>query len=130
MFSHVPRIAISAALLLTSLNLAYAAEVREEILVKPVRPEMVQRSEAIAVSDLNLLNESGRATLMGRIHVAVKDVCGPLVDSRKLRETQDYHACYDAAMADATSKAQTAIASTQQFNESIAAVIVTRPANH
>lgn len=125
MFSPVPRIAVSAALLMASLNLAYAAEV---IVHGQLPSELEQRSEMVAVGDLNLRTESGQATLTGRIHQAVKDVCGPLVDSRNLQDAWHYHTCNRVAMADATSKAQTAIASAYQSNESIATLMVVGPA--
>ena len=131
MFPRVPGIALSAALLMTSFNLAYAAESAEEIVVKPEASQLEYRSELVAIADLNLMTESGQATLMRRIHQAVRDVCaGPIVDNRVARETRDYHACYDAAIADATSKAQAVLASARQPNEAIAAVIVAKAANH
>ena len=131
MFSHIPRIAVSAALLTANLNLAHAAEVSELLVIGPVSPHLEHRSETVRIGDLNLITDSGQATLMRRLHQAVKDVCGgPLADIRRLRETQDYHACDHAAMADAASKARTVTASAQQSHQSIAAVIVTKPANH
>jgi UrcA family protein len=126
MFSRVPRIVVSAALLMASFNFAYGAEV---VVHGQVPLDLEHRSELVAIGDLNLRTESGQATLMGRIDQAVKHVCGgPLVDLRNLPETRGYHACDRVAMRDATSKAQTAIASANQSNESIAALMVVGPA--
>jgi UrcA family protein len=125
MFMRVYRIAVSAALLMASLNLPSAAEV---IVHGQVPPTLELRSELVAIGDLNLRSESGQATLMGRIHRAAKNVCGPLDDMRNLQETWRYRSCSSIALADATSKAQTAIASAHQSNETIAALIVVEPA--
>jgi UrcA family protein len=114
------RIAVSAAVLVTGANLASA-----EVIVRGNLPSGAElRTEDVAIGDLNLITESGQATLMGRLRVAVRDVCqGPLADLRNRQETVRYDSCHSAAMEDATSKAQVAIASAHQRNATVAAVI-------
>ncbi len=133
MLSRAPQIALSAALLMASLSPVHAADLgpvrTDEMVVRgQLPPDVELRSQMVAVGDLNLRTESGQSTLMGRIHQAVKNVCGSLEDLRNMQEAARYHNCGSVAMADATSKARTAIASARQSNEAIAALVVVAPA--
>ncbi len=126
MFPRVQIVALAATLLMPGFNLAHAAEVTRETVVAPESPQLERRSELVVIGDLNLRSEGGQTTLMQRLNHAAKDVCGPLVDSRILPEVQGFHTCYDTAMADATFKVRTFLASAHQANESIASIVVAR----
>jgi len=127
MLPRVSIIALSAALLMPGLNLAHADEISRETVVAPESPQLERRTELVRIGDLNLRSEGGQAVLMQRLSHAAKDVCDPFSDSRLLREMQGFHVCYDTAMADATFKVRTFIASVPQAHESIASITVTGP---
>ena len=122
MLPRVRMIALSAALLLPSL--AHADDVSRETIIAPESPQLVRRSELVVIGDLDLRSDRGQVVLMRRLHHAAKDVCGPVVDSRALRDVQDFHSCYDTAMADATFKLRTFVASAQPGHESVASLVV------
>ena len=127
MFARVQIVALSAALLLPALSVAYADEVSRETIIAPEAPNLIRQSELVVIGDLNLRSDNGQAVLMQRLNHAAKDVCGPLVDSRVLPQVQGFHVCYDTAMADATSQVRTLLASAHQSTESIASIVVARP---
>lgn len=127
MLPRVRIIALSATLLMPGLSLAHADEISRETIVAPESPQLERRTELVVIGDLNLRSEGGQAVLMQRLNRAAKDVCGPFVDSRVLLEMQGFHACYDTAMADATVKLRTFLASAPQANESIASITVAGP---
>jgi UrcA family protein len=114
--------------LLPGFSLAHAGEVTTETIVAPASPQLERRSELVLIGDLDLRSDGGQAVLMQRLNHAAKDVCGPLVDSRVLPEVRGFRTCYNTAMANATGKARTFVASAaQQPNESVASIVVARP---
>jgi UrcA family protein len=127
MLPRVRMIALSATLLVSGFNLAHADEISRETIVAPESPQLERRTELVRIGDLNLRSEGGQAVLMQRLNHAAKDVCDPFVDNRALREMHGFHVCYDTAMADATFKVRTFLASVPQANESIASIAVTGP---
>jgi UrcA family protein len=127
MLPRARMIALSATLLMPGLSLAHADEISRETIVAPQSPQLERRSELVLIGDLNLRSEGGQAVLMHRLNHAAKDVCDPFMDSRVLREMQGFHTCYDTAMADATFKVRTFLASAPQAYESIASITVTGP---
>ena len=128
MFPRVRLVALSAALLLPGFSLAHAGEVTTETIVAPASPQLERRSELVLIGDLDLQSDSGQALLRQRLHHAAKDVCSPSVDNRVLPEVRGFHACYDTAMAEATAKARTFVASAAHpANESVASILVARP---
>ncbi|HVJ50837.1 MAG TPA: UrcA family protein [Aliidongia sp.] len=127
MFPRVRIVALSAALLISGFSLAHAGEVTKETIIGPVPPLLERHAELVMIGDLDLRSEDGQAMLMQRLHHAAKDVCDPFVDRRILLEMEGFHVCYDTAMADATAKARTFLASAA--NTSLASLVVARPAS-
>jgi|SRR5579859_1588433 len=128
MFPRVRMIALSATLLMPGFTLAHAGEITTETIVAPPSQQLERRSELVKIGDLDLQSGGGQAMLMWRLNHAAKDVCGPFVNLRVLSDVQGFRACTDTAMADATAKAQTFLASAApQGNESTASILVTRP---
>jgi len=122
----IHRFAVTATLLITSFNFANA-----EVVVQGHLPSGVEiRAVEVSFADLNIRNPAGQAALMGRLRTAVRDVCdGPLVSYRDQQELRRYRSCNSDAMADATSKAESVIASASQPGTSVASVITVRTPN-
>ncbi len=128
MFPRVRTVALSAALLMPGFSQAHAGDVTTETIVAPASPQLERRTERVLIGDLDLRSDRGQTMLMWRLNHAAKDVCSPSVDNRVLQEVRGFHACYDTAMADATAKAGTFLASTApQANEAVASIVVARP---
>jgi UrcA family protein len=61
------------------------------------------RSAAVEYGDLELGNGVALDRLYARLAAAAERVCGDY-DARNLRARADWHACYDAALADAVAR--------------------------
>jgi UrcA family protein len=104
-------IRLSALLSSVALGLAAAAPGAKaqptvaEVIVHPPAPpppDTELKSKTVSFADLNLADESGAETLVGRIHGAAVLVCQPApTHPGNLRDVADYNKCLNGAMSQA-----------------------------
>ncbi|MEL6216427.1 MAG: UrcA family protein [Pseudomonadota bacterium] len=78
---------------LTALALGIAASASAPALAKTE----IEKTETVAIDDLNLTTEAGRATMERRLDRAVRSVCGDRPALRDLPAWADYRGCIAGA---------------------------------
>lgn len=71
---------------------------------EPRPPNEVTASVAVSFADLDITGAAGAQTLYARIRAAASEVCGPEPGVLDLRESADYNACYQQAVAKAVNR--------------------------
>jgi UrcA family protein len=80
---------------------AYGPSPADEVVVAPpyLPPGAELRREAVSFADLDLGTRAGAYTLLMRIRGAARRVCSPEPSTpADLRDSADYHGCFDEAM--------------------------------